>query len=175
MAHLNYEFKASITAIDEAEYKLLGLHPVFKGEDRQLDTYFNVEKGRLKLREGNIENALIWYERENLAGAKQSNVLLYKHAPDKDLKIILEKVNGIKVTVDKHRKIYFIKNVKFHFDEVKGLGKFIEVEAIDMEGGTPLESLKEQCLFYASLFGIGKENYISSSYSDLLLESFLEK
>jgi adenylate cyclase class 2 len=165
-----FEFKARVDNFLEQEIKLNELNPDFIGLDHQVDTYFNVEKGRLKLREGNIENALIWYERENVSGAKQSNVLLYKHTPDKALKTILEKVHGIKVIVDKTRKIYFIKNVKFHFDEVKGLGKFIEVEAIDMEGDKPLEILKEQCLYYASLFEIRNENYVSSSYSDLLME-----
>ena len=35
----------------------------FQGLDPQSDTYFRVPSGRLKLREGNIENALIHYKR----------------------------------------------------------------------------------------------------------------
>ena len=49
---LNFEFKARVNNIDELEQKLLQLDPVFKGEDHQIDTYFNVSEGRLKLREG---------------------------------------------------------------------------------------------------------------------------
>ena len=33
--------------------------------------------------------------------------------------------------MDKKREIYFIHNVKFHIDNVKNLGTFIEIEAID--------------------------------------------
>ncbi len=117
---VNYEFKARVSEIESRERKLLALNPTFIGEDNQCDTYFNVNHGRLKLREGNIENALIYYERQNLAGAKISEVLLYEHRPDPDLKIILEKVHGIKVVINKKRRIYFIGNVKFHFDTTNG-------------------------------------------------------
>jgi predicted adenylyl cyclase CyaB len=146
------------------------LNPVFIGEDHQIDTYFNTSIGRLKLREGNIENSLIHYVREDVADAKQSDVLLYSHQPNKTLKKILEKSNGVKVVVDKVRKIYFIENVKFHFDTVKKLGTFIEVEAIDKDGNMELETLKEQCKYYAALFEVQQEDYINVSYSDLILE-----
>jgi adenylate cyclase class 2 len=170
MAILNFEFKAGTNDLEEAEKKLLFLNPKFIGEDNQTDTYFNVEHGRLKLREGNIENALIHYERANTSGAKQSDVLLYKHNPDKNLKDILTKSLGVKVVVNKKRKIYFIDNVKFHFDTIKELGTFIEVEAIDMNGEFGIEKLKEQCNKYAALLDIKPEDYISLSYSDLILE-----
>ncbi len=170
MATVNIEFKAKTNRLEELEKKLLTLNPLFIGIDEQCDTYFNVPTGRLKLREGNIENTLIFYERSNTAGAKQSNIILYHHQPDKSLKEILTKVNGIKVVVDKKRKIYFIDNVKFHFDVVKGLGTFAEVEAIDKTGDIGVERLKEQCSFYAGFLEILPEDYIANSYSDMLLQ-----
>ena len=175
MAILNFEFKARTTELDNLEKKFLELHPKFIGEDNQTDTYFNVEKGRLKLREGNIENSLIYYERQNTAGAKQSDVLLYHHDPDlptgqagKTLKDILIKLHGIKVIVEKKRRIYFIDNVKFHFDTIAELGTFIEVEAIDKDGSLGIEKLKEQADKYAAFFNIKKEDFIALSYSDML-------
>jgi adenylate cyclase, class 2 len=170
MATINFEFKAKAIALDVLEKKLLTLNPKYIGEDNQIDTYFNTPTGRLKLREGNIENSLIYYERINTAGAKQSNILLYQHVPDKTLKEILVTVNGIKVVVDKKRKIYFIDNVKFHFDVVKGLGTFVEVEAIDSTGDIGIEKLKDQCSYYAVFFNITPDDYIAVSYSDLILE-----
>ena len=171
MPILNFEFKAKTTELDNLEKKLLELNLKFIGEDNQTDTYFNVTKGRLKLREGNIENSLIYYERQNTAGAKQSDVLLYRHNPDKTLKDILIKLHGIKVIVEKIRKIYFIDNVKFHFDTIPELGTFIEVEAIDNDGNLGIEKLKEQANKYAALFNIKPSDYISLSYSDLILKS----
>ena len=168
MAILNFEFKARTTELENLEKKFLELNPKFIGEDDQTDTYFNVDKGRLKLREGNIENSLIWYERENTAGAKQSDVLLYQHNPDKTLKDILLKLHGIKVIVEKRRRIYFIDNVKFHFDTIAQLGTFIEVEAIDKDGNLGIEKLKEQADKYAAFFNIQSEDFIAISYSDML-------
>ncbi|MEO8762773.1 MAG: class IV adenylate cyclase [Ginsengibacter sp.] len=175
MTILNFEFKARVVEINNLEEKLLLLNPQFIGEDNQVDTYFNVAKGRLKLREGNIENSLIWYERQDLAGAKKSDVLLYQHNPDKILKEILIKVHGVKVVVDKRRRIYFIDNVKFHFDTVRELGTFIEVEAIEKNGNTGIEKLKDQCAYYGALFNIQPSDYIGVSYSDLLLKKITDK
>jgi predicted adenylyl cyclase CyaB len=165
----NYEFKAKASDLDKLEQKLLGLNPIFKGEDHQIDTYFNVPSGRLKLREGNIENALIYYERPDIADAKQADILLYKPSPEKSLKDILAKVLGIKTIVDKTRRIYFIENVKFHFDMVENLGTFVEVEAIDETGDTGLEKLKEQCNEYFLFFGLEKSDLVDKSYSDLIV------
>jgi adenylate cyclase, class 2 len=170
MPILNIEFKAKAKDITALEKILLQHNPLFIGEDHQVDTYFNVEKGRLKLREGNIENALIHYEREDFAGAKSSHVLLYQHQSDKILKEILIKTLGIKAVVDKRRKIYFINNVKFHFDTVEELGTFVEVEAIDKDSSIGKEKLQLQCDEYAALFGIAAEDFCSLSYSDMILQ-----
>ena len=167
--HINFEFKAKCPDLGRLESLLKERDPLFVGTDHQIDTYFNVPNGRLKLREGNIENSLIHYSRSNTAGAKQSDVTLYRHQADSNLKEVLTKALGIKVVVDKKRKIYFIGNVKFHFDEVKELGNFVEVEAIDSDGTIGVEKLKEQCNGYVQLFGISKEQFMAESYSDLLL------
>src|SRR5688572_22733415 len=167
--HLNYEFKARTNRLAQLEDQLLELHPEFIGEDRQVDTYFNVPLGRLKLREGKIENALIQYFREDVAGAKTSNVTLFRHSADMNLKMALVNSLGVKVVVEKRRRIYFIGNIKFHFDRVEGLGEFVEVEAIDKEGSIGLETLQRQCNQYAALFGIENKDFINNSYSDMLL------
>ena len=169
MEILNIEFKAKSTDIIAAENILLQHNPIFIGEDHQIDTYFNVSTGRMKLREGNIENALIHYERENTAGSKSSQVLLYQHLPDENLKATLTKGLGVKAVVNKKRKIYFIENVKFHFDTVQNLGTFIEVEVIDKDGSIGKEKLQEQCDFYAAMFKIQKEDFMAISYSDMII------
>ncbi len=166
----NFEFKAKVNDPEIYEHKLLTLNPVFHGEDCQTDTYFNVRHGRLKLREGQIENALINYDREDLPGAKASHVILYKHMPDNALKSILELQLGIKAVVVKKRKIYYKDNVKFHFDTVDNLGTFIEVEAIDDKDQFDIEELKQQCSYYYHFFQLSDNDIVDRSYSDLLLE-----
>ncbi len=76
----------------------------------------------------------------------------------------------MKVIVNKKRKIYFIDNVKFHFDVVEELGSFVEVEAIEYNEGSGNEKIREQCNFFAKLLGILPEEYLLSSYSDMLLK-----
>ncbi len=169
----SFEFKAKVNDIIVYEEILKEHNPIFKGLDHQIDTYFNVPKGRLKLREGTIEQSLINYNRENVADSKLSQVILYKHKADKALKEILTYQFGVKTIVDKKRKIYFIDNVKFHFDEVKHLGTFIEVEALDSDGSLSIEQLKEQCEFYKNLLGINPSQLIDKSYSDLILDSII--
>jgi len=141
----------------------------FKGLDHQTDTYFRVLHGRLKLREGNIENNLIHYDRPDREGPKQSNVLLYRSDPGSNLKGILMKALGVLVVVEKKREIYYIDNIKFHIDTVAGLGEFIEIEAIDEDGAIGKERLQAQCEAYLKRFGILKDELVDCSYSDLLL------
>jgi predicted adenylyl cyclase CyaB len=164
------EFKAQSDRNLELENILQTLTPRFAGEDVQTDTYFVVSHGRLKLREGNIENALIYYNRPDIHGTKQSNVLLYRHSPEKNLKEILERAIGIKVIVIKKRRIFFVDNVKIHFDRVEGLGEFVEVEAIDTDGKMEPQYLQDQCNQFVSLFNIKEKDYEARSYSDLILE-----
>ncbi len=170
MKHVNIEIKAKCENHEKIRTILTSHGADYKGTDHQIDTYFKVNKGRLKLREGNIENFLIYYARENKEGPKQSDVILYKTEPKSSLKNILLNSLDILAVVDKTREIYFLDNVKFHIDTVKGLGTFIEIEAIDTNGTIAKEKLFEQCDNFLKLFDIPKENLISVSYSDLLLE-----
>lgn len=167
----NIEFKAKVHAIEPYETKLKTLHPEYIGEDHQVDHYFNTKNARLKLRVGNIENALIHYERPDTMDVKKSKVILYKHSPDDALKNILTAQLGIKAMVDKIRKIYFIGNVKFHFDHVQHLGTFIEVEAINVDNSFTIDQLQSQCDHYFNFFGLRKEDLVAKSYSDLILET----
>ncbi len=142
----------------------------FRGTDHQVDTYFKVGSGRLKLREGDIENHLIYYAREDKRGPKQSDVMLTGTEPGSSLREMLAKALGILVVVDKKREIYFMGNVKFHLDTVEGLGEFVEIEAIDDKGDIGREKLLAQCSKYMKKFGIDEKDLVSGSYSDMLME-----
>lgn len=168
MQHFNIEIKAR--TIDQGKIRdiLKSNDARFIGVDRQVDTYFKVGTGRLKLREGNIENHLIHYDREDKRGPKKSSVLLYKYNPDQSLKNILALSLGILAVVDKEREIYFIENVKFHLDNVRGLGIFVEIEAIDKDGSIGNKKLLEQCNHYLNLLNISKDDLVENSYCDLM-------
>jgi len=78
---------------------------------------------------------------------------------------------GTLAVVDKQREIYFIDNVKFHIDNVRNLGSFVEIEAIDRNGTIGIEKLTEQCNYYMNLFKIEKNDLIDISYSDMMLRN----
>jgi len=168
--HLNVEIKAK--CVDRAAVRLWLLNhgADFRGTDGQTDTYFKIADGRLKLRQGNIENSLIHYQRPNQSGPKDSQVTMCHISEGAELKSVLEKALGVLVEVKKQREIYFIDNVKFHLDEVPGLGSFVEIEAIDSDGSIGKEKLLAQCEHYLQALGIQQEDLLHNSYSDMLLE-----
>src|SRR5690554_2284648 len=111
--HVNIEIKAKSDRIEEIRDYLEAHATETSGTDLQRDTYFYSKRGRLKLREGNIENSLILYDRPDSKGPKQSDVNLVKLSPNSGFRVILMKSNEIKVAVEKAREIYCIGNVKF--------------------------------------------------------------
>ena len=72
--------------------------------------------------------------------------------------------------VRKHREIYFIDNVKFHLDQVEGLGTFFEIEAISEENLIPKEELAKTCKMYQEKFEIMDSDLIDMSYADMIPE-----
>ncbi len=170
MKHLNIEIKAKCSDQEKIRSVLIEKKADAKGTDHQIDTYFKVPQGRLKLREGNIENFLVYYERHDQEGPKESKILLVKNNPESSLKEILMKTMKVLAIVDKRREIFFIDNVKFHLDTVEGLGTFMEIEAIDEDGTIGVDELQKQCRLYMDLFDIKEEDLLSVSYSDLILK-----
>jgi predicted adenylyl cyclase CyaB len=168
MDALNVEIKARCKNISHIREILLGEKAKFIGLDHQVDTYYSVPNGRLKLRQGKIENALIHYQRDNIQGPKQSQVKFYRLSKADELNDILQHALAILTVVDKKREIYFIGNVKFHLDQVKGLGNFVEIEAIDDSGVYTAQELQQQCTGYMEKFNIQQQDLISTSYSDML-------
>lgn len=165
---LNIEIKARCADPSAVRQYLLDHEARFLGTDHQVDTYFKVPEGRLKLRQGNIENALIHYKRADQEGPKSSQVSLAPVTDGEALKAALTGALGILAVVDKQREIYFIRNVKFHIDQVKGLGGFVEIEAIDRDGSIGEDSLQKDCRMYMDAFGIRAEDLLSHSYSDMV-------
>jgi len=169
MEHINIEIKARCSNSAKIRSILKNKDARFMGSDHQIDTYFKSTNGRLKLRQGTIENNLIHYNRSDQKGPKQSEVSLYPVVEDSDsLRQLLAKAVGILKVVDKRREIYFIDNVKFHIDTVNDLGNFVEIEAIDTEGHKNVDQLRKQCAYYLKLFQIEKADLLTGSYSDMV-------
>ena len=112
---------------------------------------------------------MIYYERSDQTGPKQSDFSLVKVDDAATLEAMLASAMGIKITVKKTREIFFIENVKFHLDMLDELGSFVEIEASNRYAPLSNAQLNEQCNFYIQQFGIREEDLINISYSDMLL------
>ena len=167
MKLLNFEFKARLNNEPRVRAALKRLNARFIGTDHQTDTYFRVPSGRLKVREGRLENALIFYRRSNVRRARQAAVEMMLLPRRNSLRAILARSLGTLAVVDKRREIYFVKNVKIHLDRVRRLGKFLEVEAISRAGD--VKKIRSQARQFQELFGITAKDIVAESYSDLIL------
>jgi adenylate cyclase class 2 len=139
-----------------------------KGTLIQRDTYFEVPRGRLKLREEPDALAhLIAYERPDLLGNKESRYRLIEVREAAELREALAVVLGIMVVVSKARRLFIFEGVRIHLDRVDGLGDFVEFEGVAADGGDPqdfetlLDNLRRS-------FSIRDEDLLRESYSDLL-------
>lgn len=168
MSLKNVEIKARCSEPGNIRDVLRAEGADFKGKDHQTDTYFKVEFGRLKLREGSIENNLIYYQRPDTAEPKRSDIRLVAVEHPAKMKALLTSALDIQTAVEKQREIYFINNVKFHIDIVEKLGDFVEIEAIDKDGSISETKLRKQCEYYMQLFDISVDDLVAESYSNLI-------
>jgi len=103
MKLLNFEFKARLRDEPRVREALKRLGTRFVGTDYQIDTYFRVPSGRLKVREGRIENALIFYRRSNLRRARRAAVEMMLLPRRNSLRAILARALATLAVVDKRR------------------------------------------------------------------------
>jgi len=164
----NLEIKANCKDLKRIVGILNSLNVKFLSEGFQRDTYFKVSRGNLKLRETNTgEDYLIWYKRRKKAEPKLSEYYIYQTQKSQNLKNFLKNAFGEKIIIEKIRKIYLYKNVRVHLDRVKGLGNFIELEAVLSKDGMDKES-KENMNFLVEKLCINKEDLLKSSYSEII-------
>ena len=133
----------------------------------QRDTYFHAVQGRLKLREAPPEPAeLIAYARAELAGPKVS---LYRVVPVADHQALIEALSeslGVKVVVEKARRLLRWRNVRIHLDRVDGLGDFVELEAVAASPGG-LEVERDRVEELRAVLGITDDQLVAHGYADL--------
>jgi adenylate cyclase class 2 len=170
LMHINVEIKARTREPERVLQRLADLGAELQGIDRQVDTYYEARTGRLKLRRGTIEHALIAYIRADQPGPKVSQVTLYEPNDADRLHATLSAALGVLVVVDKQRHIWWADNVKLHVDEVEGLGTFLEIEAIDQHGNLGEAALRRQCSEWLALLAVDQGDLIERSYSDMLLD-----
>src|SRR5215217_7754963 len=139
-----------------------------EGSLRQRDTYFHAVQGRLKLREAPPEPAeLISYARAELTGPKVSLYRVVQVADHLALIDALTDSLGVRVVIEKSRRLLRWRNVRIHLDRVEGLGDFVELEAIAASPGG-LEVERDRMEELRAALGIADEQLVAQGYADLL-------
>ena len=139
----------------------------FEATRRQVDTYFSVQRGRLKLREVAGRPAeVIYYERSDLAAVKPSRVYLASTEDPFALRVLFGAVLGVRARVRKTREIWRWEGVQVHLDLVEGLGSFVELEETVDEPEVLGKALNHLGQLQADL-GIRADDLVDRSYGDL--------
>lgn len=141
-----------------------------RGLLRQRDTYFAVAHGRLKLREEEPGGAtLISYDRPDAATERVSSYRLVPVPDPEPLRDALAASAGVRAVVVKRRHLLLWETVRIHLDEVRGLGSFLELEAV-AEPGSDLRREREQIAHLRAALEIADEALREGSYADALTD-----
>ncbi len=134
----------------------------------QEDIFFHSPQGRLKLRIlGQDRGQLIYYERPDSAGPKQSDYYISRTGEPRTLQDVLNRTYGVRGVVRKERWLYWIGHTRIHLDQVEGLGSFLEFEVMLSDG----QSIEEGQAIAASLMerlDVAESDLIDAAYIDLL-------
>ena len=171
----NLEIKIAITperlATLEASVRSAGL-PINVLD--QVDTYFTVPAGRLKLRETTRDGAepgaeLIGYRRPDELGPRWSDYELLPLPPAvaSRLKAMLTETVGVATVVAKRRLVAIRGRSRIHLDRVDELGCFLEIETVARDGDE--SGIDRELAATLEWLGVepATEEPIRGSYADL--------
>jgi len=134
----------------------------------QEDTFFTVPSGRLKLRKlSPTLGELIYYERPDVPGPKQSHYLIARTAEPEAMVAALAAALGVVCVVRKTRLLHIVGQTRVHLDTVDRLGTFVELEVVLRPGQSAGEGMAIARELLGQL-GLADARHISGAYADLL-------
>lgn len=166
----NIEIKAHIDSIESILPLAAKIANEGPTEILQDDTFFTCPNGRLKLRafsEG--EGQLIFYQRSDSAGPKESFYVISPTSSPDTLRKTLGLAYGVGGRVRKHRTLFLVGGTRVHLDRVEGLGDFLELEVVltDNEPNEVGVSIAHDLL---QNLAISSRQLVEEDYVDLLVK-----
>jgi adenylate cyclase class IV len=175
MLGVNVESKTHGVDLDAVARIASALGARFEGELDQLDTYFRVRHGRLKLREishrtpggrVSVSAELIRYERADESGPRVSSYERTEVSDVTQCRTQLEAEHGVRGYVRKRRELWTLDSTRIHLDRVETLGDFVELETVS--AGSPRPADRREHDRIASALGLDPSATVEGSYIDLL-------
>jgi predicted adenylyl cyclase CyaB len=164
----NVEIKARIDSVDALLPRARAISDSGPTEIFQDDTFFACPNGRLKLRAfSETSGELIFYQRPDQAGPKESFYVISPTASPDTLREALTLAYGQSGRVRKHRTLLMLGRTRVHLDRVEELGDFLELEVVLSKDETTASGVKVAHELLAKL-GISPQQLVEEAYVDLL-------
>jgi|GEM_PF-300352 predicted adenylyl cyclase CyaB len=168
----NLELKVKLKSFDEVKKILNNINAEFIHILIQKDVYYKIPDGLLKLRIENSDSSLlperqslIKYNRDEKGADRFSDYEVLNFSSGKTEKFF-NSIFKIEAVVQKKRQLYLFENTRVHLDEVKGLGKFLELETLVIKGKT---DAKKRFDFIKKTLMLDDLDEIKKSYRDLII------
>jgi len=163
----NLELKARVRSLQDLAVVARRIGARKQWTRIQRDTYYDVPKGRLKMRESSAQPAeLIAYRRPDTRGSRRSRYDVFFVDRPRKLKSMLSEALGVRTVVEKRRTLYLYQNCRIHADRVRGAGTFVEFEVLMTRGNRQASRLLNRMI---REFAVAPADVVGASYSDLLL------
>lgn len=162
----NVEFKAELRDMGLARAIAQALGARLAEIVEQTDTYYKMPGARLKRRvTPSAPTEFIEYRRADGIRPRRSEYRRFTEA--EALERYGHREMRVWAVVRKVREVFLIENVRIHLDEVEGLGRFIEFEAV-VEDGSDAASCESAVESLRGAFGPAMGEAIGVGYSDLV-------
>lgn len=162
---INLEIKVALPSHKKVKSVLQELGAEFKGILDQKDIYYKSPSCLLKMRI--IQNdriELIKYNRVESGDTRWSNyeviLLSGKKVPG-----FFDNILKTETIVEKKRELWLYDNTRIHLDKVKGLGYFLELETLVLNGK---KDAQKRFDFMVKVLNLDFDSQIRSSYRNLM-------
>ena len=170
----NIEIKVRTNSLARVRERAIAMADQGPFELSQIDYFFPVPNGRLKLRVENStqpgrssKSELIAYQRPDEATARYSDYLLYATSEPNLLRESLGRALDVGPVVHKTRELFLVGRTRIHLDTVEQLGTFVEIEVVMQDGEAEVDGQQELNRLMNEL-GIESAEVMELAYADML-------
>ncbi|KPJ61589.1 MAG: hypothetical protein AMJ46_00335 [Latescibacteria bacterium DG_63] len=164
----NIEIKAWANDFQRQQELAVAISDTPPEHTSQEDIFFNVPRGRLKLRVfGDKSGELIYYSREDTISPRVSHYSIFRTHEVETLRTILSSSLGVRGLVRKRRTVYRAGDIRIHLDRVEDLGDFIELEYVMRDDTVEPEAVRAVRALMPRLH-IEESDLIGAAYIDLV-------
>jgi len=177
IVYVMIEVEVKVKSGDDVERRINSLGGMLIGVEEHIDIYFNHSSRdfkdtdeALRLRKVN-SHAELTYKGPRIGSiSKTREELTLVVDSFNTCREMLKKLSFIEfIELSKIRKIYRIDEFKINLDDVRGLGKYLEVEA-EASSISDIPNVEGKIRKILEKLGFREEQFIKKSYLELLLE-----